>query len=97
MSRPSFSLDDFKKWMKNHGDFSINKLERRSVEGTFVEAKISARKLAEKIIVEEGELEQIVIDFQENGGTVMEVNDRNLLIKVDTGLFYIARKYVVKD
>jgi hypothetical protein len=97
MSRPNFSLDDFKKWMKDNGDFSIDNFERRSVEGTLVESKISNRKLAEKIIVEEGELHDIVVDFQENGGTVVEVNDRNLLVRVATGLFYIPRKYVVRD
>jgi hypothetical protein len=97
MSRPNFSLDDFKKWMKDHGDLSVNNFERRSVEGTLVESKISNRKLAEKIIIEEGELYDIVIDFQENGGTVVEVNDRNLLVRVATGLFYIPRKYVVRD
>jgi hypothetical protein len=96
MSRPNFSLDDFKKWMKDHGDFSLDHFKRRSIEGTLVESKISSRKLAEKIIVEEGELHEIVVDFKENGGTVMEVNDRNLLVKVELGLFYIPRKYVVR-
>ena len=83
--------------MKDNGDFSIDNFERRSVEGTLVESKISSRKLAEKMVIEEGDISEIIMDFKENGGTVIEVNDRNFLVKVDAGLFYISRKYVVRN
>jgi len=96
MSRPNFSLDDFKKWMKDHGDFSVEHFERKSLEGTLVESKISSRKLAERMVIEKGNLHEIAQDFKKNGGIIVEVNDRNFLVKVDSGTFYIPRKYVTR-
>jgi len=95
MTKPNFSLDDFKKWMKEPKHFSLER-KIKSLEGTTIESKISAKKLSEKMIAEEGEAEELAKDFFKNGGTINEVNDTNFLVEVDSGLFYIARKYVKK-
>jgi hypothetical protein len=95
MTKPNFSLDDFKKWMKEPKHFSLER-KIKSLEGTLIESKISEKKLSEKMIPEEGEADALAKDFFENGGIINEVNDTDFLVKVDSGLFYIARKYVKK-
>lgn len=99
MTRPSFSFDDFKKWMDEHEEedrvhqpyqFENNLL------GLKVESKISSKKLASKIIAEEGELEDLVFDFKKNGGEITEVNGKDFLIEVNSGKFYLSRYYVRK-
>ena len=95
MGKPNFSLDDFKKWMKQHGDFSMDR-NHQSLEGTLIESKIPMRKLLDKITSEEGNTTDLAEDFIDNGGVIHEVNDTNFLVKVDKGLFYISRKYVKK-
>jgi len=93
--RPNFSLDDFKKWMKDPKHFSLER-KIKALEGTLIESKISIKKLSEKMISEEGDANILSKDFFNNGGIINEVNDNNFLVKVDSGLFHIARKYVKK-
>ena len=95
MGKPNFSLDDFKKWMKDNGNFSMER-NRQTLEGTLIESKIPLRRLLEKITPEEGELNDLANEFNDNGGLIYEVNDTSFLVKVDSGMFYISRKYIRK-
>ena len=93
-----FSLENFKKWMKNQEPSSNQMLghNRRSKPfiGTAVESKIDAARLASKINPEEGASEDLIESFLEGGGTIVNVDAKNFLIEVDTGSFYIHRCYV---
>ena len=93
-----FSLENFKKWMKNQepsSDQSPGRIRRpKPFVGTAVESKIDAARLAGKINPEEGTPEDLIESFLESGGTIVNVDAKNFLIEVDTGSFYIHRCYV---
>lgn len=98
--KPSFSLQDFKNWLSNqHGLESFFDITSRSDDnrtdemvGKEVCAKVSGRKLLEKIEPEEGgDPETLVDDLMENGGMILALQGKNLLIEVDSGSFYIPR------
>ena len=95
MGKPNFSLDDFKKWMKEYGNFAMER--KPKLEGTLIESRIPVRKLLEKISPEEGELNNLAEDFYNNGGIIQEINDSNFLVKVDSGIFYLGKKYVKRN
>ena len=96
MMEPNFSLDDFKKWMRGQKDLSpLDKPKRhRDVLGTWVESKVSVRRLLDTISSEIGDLDEIAADFKQNGGTIEDVDGKNFLIEVKSGQFSILRHYV---
>lgn len=85
-----FNLADFKKWMEGQDESPYKK----NFVGVFVESKIHLKKLMHRMDVQEGELEKIAEDFQENGGIINEVDGHHFLINVDSGSFIIHRMYV---
>jgi hypothetical protein len=87
---PIFNMGDFKKWVEQQQESEF-KFSRHEVR---VEPKINAKKLAHKIIPEEGERRDLVLDFKENGGLVTDINGKEFLIEVDSGKFFISRQYV---
>jgi len=90
-----FTLENFKKWMNKQGDSSSSHMEyKKPLVGTQVESKIDADRLAEKIHPEEGEPEDLIESFLEEGGAIMDVDSKNFLIEVETGSFRIHRCYV---
>lgn len=93
-----FSLDDFKKWMRNHSDDVPEKMDRKpSAIGVSVESKIGSKKLAETISSDDdSDLYELAIEFRHNGGLVIDVDGKNFLIEVDNGSFWIPRHYVRK-
>lgn len=90
----NFSLDDFKKWMRKHDDEPKMERQAASLVGITVEAKVSARKIAEKMQTEDGDTEELAIEFVNYGGTILDVDGKNFLIEVDSGTFHILRNYV---
>lgn len=90
------SLDDFKKWMKNHSTDESPSIERQKnpLIGIQVESKIPAKRLIHKIEEQSGDPVKLVQDFIENGGTITESEDKRFCIKVDSGCFYVHRAYV---
>ena len=86
---PSFSLNDFKKWMANQ-----NEEKTPDIIGMTVESKISMKKLLDKIEPETGELYEVAKDFRTHGGRVSEMDGSSLLIEVDSGSFIISRLFV---
>jgi hypothetical protein len=59
--------------------------------GCEVHAKVSAKKLLEKIKPEEGDPEILVEDLVENGGMILALNGKDLLIEVSSGSFLMPR------
>jgi hypothetical protein len=85
--------DNFKKWMKSQDDFKI-KIEQ-SLIGLNVETKFSAKRLSKKVTIENGKLSKVLREFVDNGGILKEINEDDYLIEVDSGSFYINKKYVI--
>jgi len=92
-NEPIFSLNDFKKWMKNQED-QEPKATKLNLTGTAVESKVNSKRLVENMIVDAGEKVQLAIDFRKNGGTILAVEGKNFLIEVASGAFFIPRNYV---
>lgn len=93
----SFSLNDFKSWLSQQPDLSgFFDLSNRTnpgdeLIGCEVHAKVSGKKLLEKIQSENVDPEILVEDLLENGGVVVSLDGKNLLIEVESGSFYLPR------
>jgi hypothetical protein len=96
---PSFSLDDFKNWLSKEADLSeffalssrMGSKPGDELIGREVYAKVSPKKLLEKIKPEEGDPETLVEELVENGGMILSLNGKDLLIEVDSGSFLMPR------
>ena len=96
MNEPDFfSLDNFKRWIKDQNDFDQN-MKKKFPIGEQVESKISAKKLSSVMNLEDGQMNRVIKDFMKNGGKIKEVSDGNFLIEVTMGTFYIAKNYVTR-
>ena len=96
MNEPEFfSLDNFKRWMKDQNEFDLN-MKKKFPIGEQVESKISAKKLASVMNLEDGQMNRVVKDFMKNGGKIKEVSGSDFLIEVTMGTFYIAKNYVTR-
>jgi hypothetical protein len=90
----SFSLENFKKWMSQQK--SLDKPIRNGLIGLKVESKIAAKRIAKHVISCDGDLKEICEDFKKNGGLILETEDVNFLIEVDSGTFKVHRCFVRK-
>lgn len=90
-----FSLDNFKKWMKNQNEFD-SKIGKKFPIGEQVTSKISAKKLVNVMNLENGQMNKVVKDFMKNGGKISEVSGNEFLIEVTMGSFYIQKNYVTR-
>lgn len=88
---PSFSLNDFKKWM-GHQDDAPSHYNR--FIGVPVESKISAKKLLSKAEPVEGDLAELAETFKEHGGVIADKEGANFVVEVEGGKFLIDRMYV---
>ncbi len=92
MSEPSFSLNDFRKWMSKQKFESSRKPRYR---GAVVESKLSLKRLVTKMDVDQGDLYEMAKDFKRRGGTILECDGDNiLLIEVHSGTFRIPKFFV---
>jgi len=94
MRATKFSLDDFKKWMESQKDDhdEQTQLKRASdLIGVQVESKVSERKLISRMVPEDGEAEDLALDFLAEGGVITDVNGKDFLIEVESGTFYIPQ------
>jgi hypothetical protein len=91
------SVDEFKKWVKDHNDFNHN-IEKKikPLIGTYVESKSNLKKIYNCLIPEEGKRKVLSKDFFDNGGQVKDVNGETYLIEVFSGSFYISKKHIKK-
>lgn len=86
-------MDDFKKWLDSHEQKSELKEEeilKHKFIGCEVEPRVSTRKLLEKAESEE-DVDVVIDDFVENGGQVVDIDGRNLIIEVSSGIFSLPR------
>jgi len=94
-----FSLEHFKKWMRNQDPSDepsgITRRPKPFV-GVAVESKIDTERLLAKMDANEGVAEDLAERFMEDGGTIIDVDDKTFLIEVDGGSFNIHRCYVRK-
>ena len=88
-----FSLDNFKRWIKGQKEFDST-IKKKFPIGEQVESKVIAKKFAEVMVLEDGQMNRVTKDFMKNGGKIKEVSDGNFLIEVTMGSFYIAKNYV---
>jgi hypothetical protein len=87
------NLNDFKKWIRTQEEEPI-RMNVPDLSGMQVESKVSVRRLEEEINPEEGTAAELADDFKDNGGTIIKMEGEEFLIEVDSGSFYIQRKYV---
>lgn len=97
-NEPSFSLHDFKKWMSGQTDKPAPRAHNHSgLIGTYVESKIGTKRLLAKVAVEDGDIHEVVKDFRQYGGMILDVDtDDNVKIEVDSGTFSIHKFFVRK-
>ena len=101
MKKP-ISLHDFKNWLSNQPDmnefFNIGAMSEDEPErkyqkyiGCDVVAKVSSRKLIEKIETEGSDPEALIEEFVADGGVVSDVEGKNVIIEVESGSFSLPR------
>lgn len=96
-NRPLFNLNDFKNWLSHEEKlsdfFDISNRGEKVDEavGKEVEARVSSKKLIDKMEVEEGEPEDLIDDLIENGGLVISSKLKSYLIEVESGSFHIPK------
>lgn len=95
---PSFSLNDFKKWMASQTDKPTRKSRNHSeLVGTMVESRVGVKRLVNKMTVDDGEARELAEDFKNHGGVVVDSDkDENLLIEVDSGTFMLPKFFTKK-
>lgn len=96
--KPSFSLFGFKKWISEQKDlsefFDVDADEVSGIIGETVSSKVSIKKLMTKSKSEEGELEDLLKEFLQEGGIVLDSTEKHFLIEVASGSFYTPKFYV---
>lgn len=90
MYRNDFSVDDFKKWIEK--DHKVT--PKDEAIGGLVESVVSNKRLAAKMVVEDGDQEELIEDFRKNGGKIIDVQAKGFLIEVNAGSFFIPKFYV---
>lgn len=97
MEEDFLSVDNFRKWMKkNSTENTFNKNISEELFGTLVKSKVNTNKLLNSMQINEGELEELAIDFKRDGGSIKKVIGKTFLIEVASGSFYILRHYVTR-
>jgi hypothetical protein len=97
MQSENFTEDNFKKWMEQHEDIPSLRRPMRERKGVEVEPIISAKQLARKMRVEEGDLNRLVKEFICDGGIIVDHDEDDVLIEVESGKFLINRHYIEKS
>jgi len=91
-NEPSFSLNDFKKWMSKQ---KVEYVRKPRYKGYFAESKLGFKRLVGKIEAEDGILIELAKDFRKNGGIILDCASDNLLtIEVNAGTFRIPKFFV---
>ena len=97
--KADFSLDNFKKWMEEQSTEKSpieSENSNMSFIGVQVEPKIGFKKLISKIEIDEGDEEEVCNEFLEDGGVIVDCEDKEFLVEVNSGKFYINRSYIRK-
>lgn len=105
MDNRYLSVNDFKNWLSEHNDssdFFFGQNPEDPTEkyvGMAVRSKVSGKKLLEKIETESDSSQQLVTEFVNDGGSVLKVEPKRVLIETESGEFYLPRFCVkiIKD
>lgn len=90
-----FSLNDFKKWMSEQKENLFKRTSKASdLVGHVVESKLSLKKLITKMDPDQGYLQEMAKEFRQHGGTILEIEQNNLLVEVRSGTFRIPKFFV---
>lgn len=95
---PRFSMSEFQKWFSKQDDvknfFEIQE-ENANPLAKFVgheaRPKVSKNKLLEKIEEASGDEYELIHEFCEDGGSISDVNGKNLCIETEGGHFELPR------
>ena len=91
-NEPSFSLNDFKRWMASQKRQTSESPKKSRLVGRYAESKIGAKRLINHITAENGVAEELARDFRRYGGVIAEVDrDNTLLIEVESGTFRVPK------
>ncbi len=99
MSNKYLNLHDFKNWLveqKDLSDFFNVGLDKEDPNETYigneVRTKVGEEKLLDRIEADENlDVELLVREFIEDGGTVLSIEDKMIQIEVESGSFYVPR------
>lgn len=91
------SLQDFKDWMSEQKDlsnfFNIGIDPESPYDkyiGKSIQSKVSKNKLMERIETD-GDAETLVDEFLEEGGVLLSVEEKKVLVETESGEFYLPR------
>ena len=74
-----FSPDDFKSWMQIQKGLNLD-MRKSNCVGSHVTLGIPKRKAASNMCVVEGNLDELCYDFIKNGGKIVAIDNKNLII-----------------
>jgi hypothetical protein len=83
-------LNEFGDWINNSSDFQ-NSMDRKKINDRVFP---KTTKISNKISLDIGVLSEVKKDFLKHGGTVIKEEDNCFLIEVNSGTFYLNKKYV---
>lgn len=94
MNNNLFRLENFKKWMTEQKPLATT---QSKLIGLKVESKIkNVKRIAKNIQSNDGDIIEMADDFIKDGGQIVEVENKDFLIEVDSGIFQIHRCFVRK-
>lgn len=81
-------LNEFSSWIKSKEDF--NGFNKKVNQKVFP----NTSKISKKISLDFGSLEEVSRDFLKRGGKIIKEDGNMVLIEVNSGTFYINKKYI---
>jgi hypothetical protein len=82
-------LNEFGDWI-NTNDFQSHMDRKKINERVFPKTT----KISNKISLDIGNLKEVKKDFLKHGGIVLNEENNTLLIEVNSGTFYLNKKYI---
>lgn len=104
MDKKYLSVGDFKNWLSEQKDVSEFFCGQMPTDpndkyiGMSVRSKVSRKKLLEKIETD-NDADQLVYEFNSEGGSILSVEPKRVQIEVESGEFWLPRFCVkiIKD
>jgi hypothetical protein len=99
MFNNEYSVDGFRKWIKNNDQEPFkftNKNSKDNLIGMELVSKLSLENVIRHMDAKDGNIDELAAEFCEQGGSVIEVKGKTFLIELDSGSFTIKRCFVKK-
>lgn len=92
------SLEHFRKWMQGQKteQHSLGRVQEGGDAQFSVMAKYPPRRTASKMSMESGDVEVVALEFCRDGGDVVGVDGKTLLVETPSGSFLIHRSHVLR-